>query len=114
MNALKNRVQLIGNLGMNPEVRTTESGRKMARMSIATHENYKSASGEWVKETQWHNLIAWGKVADAAEKKLQKGLEVMVEGKLVHREYTDKTGVKRNITEVQVMDMLLFEKAKTA
>ncbi len=114
MNALKNRVQLIGNLGMNPEVRTTESGKKMAKMSIATNESYKAANGEWVKETQWHNLVAWGKVAETVEKKMQKGLEVMVEGKLVHREYTDRTGVKRFISEVQVMDMLLFEKNKNA
>jgi len=114
MNALKNRVQLIGNLGMNPEVRTTESGKKMARVSIATNESYKNAKGEWIKETQWHNLVAWGKTAEVIERKLQKGCEVMIEGKLVHREYTDKTGVKRNVTEVQVLDLLMLERNKAS
>lgn len=110
MNALRNKVQLFGHLGMNPEVRTTENGRKMARMSLATHENYRNAQGEWVRDTQWHNLIAWGKTAELVEKKLQKGSEVLIEGKLQHREYTDRSGVKRYITEVQVLEMLPFEK----
>lgn len=110
MNNLRNKVQLVGNLGMNPEVRTTETGKKMARMSVATNESYKNAKGEWVKETQWHNLIAWGKTAEIIEQKLQKGNEIMIEGKLMHREYTDKTGIKRNITEVQVTDLLMLEK----
>lgn len=110
MNALRNKVQLFGHLGMNPEVRTTENGKKMARMSLATHENYRNAQGEWVRDTQWHNLIAWGKTAELVEKKLQKGSEVLIEGKLQHREYTDRSGVKRYITEVQVLEMLPFEK----
>lgn len=110
MTTLRNKVQLIGHLGMDPEVRTTETGRKMARMSIATNESYKNNKGEWVKETQWHNLIAWGKTAEAVERTLQKGKEVMIEGKLVHREYTDKTGQKRQITEVQVNELLALEK----
>jgi len=112
MTTLKNKVQLVGNLGMDPELRTTETGRKMARMSIATNESYKNAKGEWVKETQWHNLIAWGKTAEAVESKLHKGSEVMIEGKLVHREYLDKTGQKKYITEVQVNEMFVLEKTK--
>ncbi len=110
MTTLRNKVQLIGHLGMDPEVRTTETGRKMARMSIATNESYKNNKGEWVKETQWHNLIAWGKTAEAVERSLQKGKEVMIEGKLIHREYTDKAGQKRQITEVQVNELLALEK----
>jgi single-strand DNA-binding protein len=108
MYALKNKVQLIGNLGNAPEVKTLESGKKMARFSIATNESYRNAKGEKITETQWHNLIAWGKVAELAEKYLTKGKEVMIEGKLVNKNYTDKTGVKKYITEVQVNELLLL------
>lgn len=108
MYALKNRVQLIGNLGMNPEVKKTETGKKLVRFSVATNESYKNAVGEKVTETQWHNLVAWGKVADIAEKFLLKGSEVVIEGKLINRNYTDKEGTKKYITEVQVNEMLLL------
>ena len=77
MNNLKNRVQLIGNLGMNPEIKNLESGKKLAKFSIATNESYKNAKGEKIEDTQWHNLIAWGKTADIIEKYLQKGTEVI-------------------------------------
>lgn len=108
MYALKNRVQLIGNLGMNPEVKKTESGKKLVRFSVATNESYKNANGEKVTETQWHNLVAWGKVADIAEKYLLKGSEVVIEGKLINRNYTDKEGTKKYVSEVQVNEMLLL------
>jgi len=110
MNTLRNKVQLVGNLGMNPEVRTTETGKTVARVSLATNESYKNAKGEWVKQTHWHNLVAWGKTAEMIAGKLQKGNEVMVEGKLTHREYTDRTGIKRQVTEVQVNELLVIEK----
>lgn len=108
MYALKNKVQLIGNLGNNPEIRTTEAGKKMARFSIATNETYRSAKGEKVVETQWHNLIAWGKVADIAEQFLLKGSEVAIEGKLINRNYTDKAGNKHYVTEVQANEILML------
>ena len=108
MNALRNKVQLIGNLGLAPEIKTLESGRKLAKMSIATNESYKNAKGELVKETQWHNLIAWGKTADIIEKYLKKGSEVAIDGKLINRNYTDKEGVKRYVTEIQVNEVLLI------
>jgi single-strand DNA-binding protein len=108
MYALKNRVQLIGNLGMNPEVKKTETGKKLVRFSVATNESYKNANGEKVTETQWHNLVAWGKVADIVEKYLSKGTEVVIEGKLINRNYTDKEGVKKYTTEVQVNEMLML------
>ncbi len=108
MYALRNRVQLIGNLGMNPEVKKTETGKKLVRFSVATNESYKNANGEKVTETQWHNLVAWGKVADIAEKYLLKGSEVVIEGKLINKNYTDKEGVKKYVTEVQVNEMLLL------
>jgi single-strand DNA-binding protein len=110
MYALKNKVQLIGNLGNNPEVKTLESGKKMAKFSIATNETYRNAKGEKELETQWHNLIAWGKVAEIAEKFLQKGSEVALEGKLINRSYNDKEGNKKYITEVQVNELLLLGK----
>lgn len=108
MYALKNKVQLIGNLGNAPEIKNTESGKKLARFSIATNENYRNAKGEKVTETTWHNLVAWGKVADLAEKLLQKGTEVVIEGKLINRSYTDKDGIKKYISEVQVNELLLL------
>ncbi len=112
MYALKNKVQLIGNLGNAPEIKTTEGGKKLARFSMATNESYRNAKGEKITETQWHNLVAWGKVADIAEKYLVKGSEVAIEGKLMNRNYVDKAGVKKYITEVQVAEVLLLgEKA---
>ncbi len=112
MNAsmMKNRVQLIGNLGQDPEIKNLENGNKMAKMSIATNETYKNAKGEYVTETQWHNIVAWGKVAEVAEKYLKKGSEVVVEGKLVHRNYNDKDGVKKYITEVELYNILMMDK----
>lgn len=112
MNAsmMKNRVQLIGNLGQDPEIKNLENGNKMAKMSIATNETYKNAKGEYVTETQWHNIVAWGKVAEVAEKYLKKGSEVVVDGKLVHRNYNDKDGVKKYITEVELYNILMMDK----
>lgn len=108
MYALRNRVQLIGNLGNAPEIRKTETGKKLVRFSVATNESYKNSNGEKVTETQWHNLVAWGKLADIAEKFLNKGTEVAIEGKLINRNYTDKEGVKKYITEIQVNELLLL------
>lgn len=108
MYALKNKVQLIGNLGGNPEIKTLDGGKKLAKFSIATNETYRNAKGEKITETQWHNLVAWGKVAEIAEKFLTKGSEVAIEGKLMNRSYTDKDGNKKYVTEVQVNEVLLL------
>ena len=108
MYALKNKVQLIGNLGNNPEIKTLDGGKKLARFSVATNEVYRNTKGEKVTETQWHNLVAWGKVAEIAEKFLTKGSEVAIEGKLMNRTYNDKDGVKKYFTEVQVNELLLL------
>ncbi len=108
MYALRNRVQLIGNLGAAPEIKTLKEGKKMARFSVATNESYRNAKGEKITETQWHNLVAWGKVAEIAEKYLTKGKEVVVEGKLITRNYNDKEGNKKSITEIEVNDLLLM------
>jgi single-strand DNA-binding protein len=108
MYALKNKVQLIGNLGNNPEVRSFDGGKKVATFSIATSESYRNAKGEKITDTQWHRVVAWGKVAEIAEKFLAKGKEVALEGKLVNRNYTDKEGVKKYVTEIQVNELLLI------
>jgi single-strand DNA-binding protein len=108
MNSLRNKVQLIGNLGKNPEVKKTDSGKKLVKFSVATDEVYTNQKGEKVKETQWHNLIAWGKLADVAEKYLIKGSEVVIEGKLITKDYQDKEGNKKYITEIQVNEMLML------
>ena len=108
MNTLRNKVQLIGNLGNNPEIITLDSGKKLAKFSIATNENYKNAQGEKITETQWHNLIAWNKTAELAEQYLEKGKEVAVEGKLTTRSYDDKEGNKKYITEIVVNELLLL------
>ena len=114
MNALRNKVQLIGNLGMNPEIKTLDGGRKLAKMTLATNESYKNAKGERVTETQWHNLIAWGKTVDIIERYLSKGSEVAVEGKLITRNYTDKEGIKRYVTEIQINELLMIGGNKVA
>lgn len=112
MNNLKNRVNLIGNLGIDPEVKELESGKKIAKISLATSETYKNSNGEQVKNTEWHNLVAWGPRANFVEKYLKKGQEVAVEGKLSHRSYDDVKGNKRYITEIVVNDILMLRSSK--
>jgi len=108
MNTLRNKVQLIGNLGNNPEIITLESGKKLAKFSIATNESYKNAQGEKVTDTQWHNIVAWNKTAEIIEKYLEKGSEIAIEGKLTSRSYDDKDGNKRYITEVVCNELLML------
>jgi single-strand DNA-binding protein len=108
MNTLRNRVQLIGNLGNNPEIITLESGKKLAKLSLATNESYKNAQGEKITNTEWHNLVAWGKTADIIEKYVVKGTEIAIEGKLTSRSYEDKDGNTRYVTEVVVNELLML------
>ena len=108
MSTLRNKVQLIGNLGNNPEVITLESGKKLAKFSIATNERYRNADGEKITDTQWHNVIAWNKTAEIVEKYLTKGNEVAVEGKLTSRSYENKEGVKKYITEIIVNELVML------
>ncbi len=107
MYALRNKVQLIGNLGKAPEVRPLAEGKKMARFSVATNEKYKNKNGESVTDTQWHNVVAWDNMAEIVERYLIKGTEVALEGKLVNRNYTDKDGIKRYVTEVVLSDIMV-------
>jgi len=92
MKTLRNSVQLIGNLGMDPEVKETTNGKKLAKLSLATTETYRNKQGEKVSETQWHNLVIWGGLADIAQNFLKKGKQIAVEGKLTNRNYDDKEG----------------------
>ena len=108
MSTLRNKVQLIGNLGNNPEIITLDSGKKLAKMSIATNETYKNAQGDKVTDTQWHNVVAWNKTADIIENYLQKGSEVAIEGKLTNRSYEDKDGIKKYITEIVCNELLML------
>jgi len=108
MNNLKNSVRLIGNLGQNPEVKETTNGKKLAKFSVATNESYRDENGKDVKETMWHNLTVWGKQADIAAMYLKKGSEVAIEGKLSNRNYTDKEGVKRYVTEIIVNEFMML------
>jgi single-strand DNA-binding protein len=108
MNSLKNRVQLIGHLGLDPEVKNLEKGKKVARLSIATNDSYVNKDGEKVTETQWHNLVVWGKLCDVCEKYLKKGAEVAVDGKLSNRKWQDKDGNQHYNTEIVVNELLML------
>ena len=110
MNTLKNKVQLIGNLGQDPEITNFESGKILAKFSIATNDSYKNAQGEKITDTQWHNIVAWGKTAEIIEKYVTKGKEVAIEGKLTTRSWEDKDGMKRYITEVVCNELLMLGK----
>ena len=108
MNTIRNKVQLIGNLGNDPDVKQLESGKTLAKLSLATNDRYTNQKGEKIEDTQWHNLVAWGKTAEVAEKYLKKGSEVAIEGKLTSRSYEDKEGQKKYITEVIVNEILML------
>jgi single-strand DNA-binding protein len=108
MSTLKNKVQLIGNVGNEPEITNLESGKKVAKFSIATNEFYKNSNGEKEQNTQWHNIVAWGKIAEIVEKYVGKGKEVALEGKLTSRSYETKEGEKRYVTEVVIDEILLL------
>ncbi|MCR9265406.1 MAG: single-stranded DNA-binding protein [Flavobacteriaceae bacterium] len=110
MNSLRNKVQLIGNLGNDPEIITMENGNKLAKFAVATNESYKNGDGEKVTDTQWHNIVAWGKMAEIAENYLVKGKEVIIEGKLMSRTYETKEGEKRYITEIKCNELLMLGK----
>lgn len=100
MTTLNNKVQLIGNLGKDPEIKEIDGGRKVAKFSLATSESFKNEAGEKITETSWHNIVAWNGLATIAEKYLSKGKEVAVEGRISYRNYEGKDGQKRYFTEI--------------
>lgn len=114
MNSLKNRVTLIGNLGQDPETKTTETGKKVTHFTLATDDGYKNSDGQKVNETTWHNIIAWNGLAEIAGKYLKKGKQVAVEGRIVYRSYEDKKGLTKNITEIVLNDLVLLRNGEKA
>lgn len=108
MSTLRNKVQLIGNLGNDPEIINLDGGKKLAKFSIATNETFKNQKGEKITDTQWHNIVAWGKTAEIIENYVTKGKEVAIEGKLTSRSYDDKEGNKKYITEVVCNELVML------
>ncbi len=104
-----NRVQLIGNLGKDPEIKYTPSGTAVAKLTIATNERYKDKGGEWQDRTEWHNVVLWQRLAEIAGEYLKKGGKVYIEGRLQTRSWDDKqTGQKKYMTEVVASDLILL------
>lgn len=114
MNALKNKVTLIGRLGAQPELVTFESGRTLARFTVATNERFKDKGGEWQDITQWHTINAWGKIAERVKRTLDKGNEIILEGRLVNQSYESKSGEKRFSTIVEATEFLVINSKKAA
>ncbi|MCK7531213.1 MAG: single-stranded DNA-binding protein [Marinilabiliales bacterium] len=109
MNALRNKVQLIGRLGQDPEIKTLESGKKVAHFTLATNENYKSADGTKTEETTWHSIVAWNGLAELCfEVPRERAEEVCIEGRISYRTYTDKNGVPKSVTEIVASDLVLL------
>ena len=108
MSTLRNSVRLIGRVGNNPEVKNFDGGKKVATLTLATNEVYYNDKNDKVENTQWHNLVAWGKVAEIIEKFVEKGKEIAIEGKLTYRTYDDKEGNKRYVTEIVINEIVLF------
>lgn len=109
MNALRNRVQLIGHIGNAPEVTNFDNDKKLTKFSVATNDSYFNKEGEKVNDTQWHQVVTWGKLAEIAEKYLDKGKEIAVEGKLVTRSY-EVEGQKRYTTEIVASEFVMLGK----
>ena len=100
MNTLRNKVQLIGNLGNDPEIITLESGKKLAKFNVATNETFKNSKGERETRTEWHRVVCFGKTAEIVEEYITKGKEVAIEGKLTSRSYDDKDGIKKSLEKI--------------
>ena len=107
---MKNRVQLIGRVGQDPEVKNLEGGKKVATITIATNDVYYKDNGDKVEQTEWHRVTAWGKTAEIIEQYVTKGKEIAIEGKLTHRTYEDKNGEKRYVTDIVANEVLLLGK----
>lgn len=112
MNALRNKVMLVGNLGQDPEMKSLESGKKVVNFTLATKEDYKNSEGQKVSETTWHNIVAWNSLAEIASRFLKKGNQVFVEGRIVYRSYEDKQGVTKHVTDIVLNDLLLLRSGK--
>lgn len=107
-----NKITLIGNLGADPDLRSTKEGRAVLNFRIATTETYVTKDGEKRENTQWHTCVLWGPRAEALSKYLHKGSRVFVEGRMEYRQYEDKENNKRTAAEVNVLDVILLDSAK--
>lgn len=110
MNALRNKVQLIGRLGQNPEIVNFPNGNRIAKFSLATDDSYKDKDGKKVERTYWHNIVVGGGLVKIVEDYVTKGQEIAIEGKLTNRTWEDKSGVKRYFTEIQCTELLMLSK----
>lgn len=108
MSTLRNKVSLIGRLGAKPEIQNLNGGYVLTRFSLATNESFKDKNGEWKENTQWHNIVIWGKIAERFVKSADKGNEVALEGRLINKQYESKTGEKRYSTDIEVSDFILM------
>lgn len=106
-----NRVMLIGNLGKDPEVKHTQSGTAVAKLSIATNQRFKDKAGDWKDRTEWHTVILWARLAEIAGEYLKKGSKVFIEGRLTTRSWDDK-GTKRYSTEVVCEDLVMLSSSQ--
>ena len=110
MTELRNKVQLIGHVGQEPEIKTLDGGKKLAKITLATNEVYYNDKKEKITDTQWHTITAWGKTAEVIENFVTKGKEIAIEGKLSYRTWEDKNGEKRYATEIIANELLLLGK----
>lgn len=110
MNALRNKVQLIGRLGQDPKIITFDEGKSKVNFSVATNESYRDNEGDKVERTQWHEIVAWGPLSEIIAQYLKKGSEVAIEGRLHYRTYDDKEGNTRYVTEIVAKDLLMLDK----
>lgn len=103
-----NKIMLIGNLGRDPEIRYTQDGSPVATFSMATSENWTDRNGNRQEHTEWHNVVAWGRLADLCKRYLSKGRQAYVEGRVRTREWNDRDGNKRRTTEVIASQIVLL------
>ncbi len=114
MNALRNKVQLIGRLGKDPELMSFEEGKVKCAFPVATNESFRNGEGERVERTQWHDVVTWGALVEIAGQYLKKGAEVAIEGRLAYRTYEDSEGHTRYVTEVVAGEMLMLDRKNNA
>lgn len=107
-----NQVRLIGNFGGNLKLIQSGNGVNVATVSMGTHEVYKDANGQKVSKTDWHNIVFFGKLADLVHKFTEKGSKIMIEGKIQTRQYVDKDGVNRYVTEIIAEEVLFLDTKK--
>ena len=112
MSTMRNSVMLIGRPGAEPEVKNFNNNNKVARLRLAVTESKKNANGEWVNDTQWFNIVAWGRTAERIESNVKKGMQIGIAGSLRNNEWTDDKGQRHSTTEIWVNDLLLLEKTK--